>query len=86
MTFKSASKSSPGYILGKIVFIETRTASNADSHSGIGPEGSPLRLLDGTVYHLLEVEQVSFGSSSKVLYVACRHDIIHNFMVIAYVL
>ncbi|CAE7342681.1 unnamed protein product [Symbiodinium microadriaticum] len=65
INFKSAGKSTPGYILGKIVFIETRVASNADSHSGIGPESSPLRLQEGTEYHLLEVEHVSFGSSSK---------------------
>jgi hypothetical protein len=63
VNFKPGGKSSPGYILGKIVFIETRIASGSDSHSGIGPEESPLRLQEGTEYHLLEVEHVSFGSS-----------------------
>ena len=62
--FKSPrSPTSPGYILGKIIFIETKIASKDDQYPGIGPHENPLRLTDGVEYHLVDIEHVSFGSS-----------------------
>eukprot|EP00602_Paraphysomonas_sp_CaronLab_P004969 CAMPEP_0185028656 /NCGR_PEP_ID=MMETSP1103-20130426/14526_1 /TAXON_ID=36769 /ORGANISM="Paraphysomonas bandaiensis, Strain Caron Lab Isolate" /LENGTH=783 /DNA_ID=CAMNT_0027563141 /DNA_START=343 /DNA_END=2694 /DNA_ORIENTATION=+ len=61
--FKTSDNRNPGYILGKIIYVETKIASKDDPHPGIGPASNPLRLCDGVEYHLLEVEQISFGSS-----------------------
>lgn len=66
--FKSPKATTPpGYILGKIIFIETKKAFKDDPYPGIGPANNPLRLADGVEYHLVDIEHVSFGSS-KVSY------------------
>lgn len=54
-----------GYILGKIIFIETRTAKKEAGHSGVGSEGSPIRLDDGVEYHLLLVEEIRFPQKAR---------------------
>jgi hypothetical protein len=61
--FKSPKQTAPtGYILGKIIFIESKIATADDKYPGIGPMNSPLRLSDGVEYHLVDIERVSFGS------------------------
>lgn len=64
--FKSPKQTTPtGYILGKIIFIESKIASQEDKYPGIGPMNNPLRLSDGVEYHLVDIERLSFGSKVK---------------------
>jgi hypothetical protein len=66
--FKSPKQTAPtGYILGKIIFIESKIASKDDKYPGIGPMNNPLRLADGVEYHLVDIERVSFGTKASEL-------------------